>query len=87
MHHLFKTVKTLVYEKVTGCSKKDPIRGTLSVPSVTNFYKKSGKNNEQYSLLFLRFYITTREEKLGGLTINLLSQCEKWKLGINLSSA
>lgn len=83
MHHLFKTVKTLIYEKVTGCSKKDPIRETLSVPAVTNFYKKSGKNNE----LAVSEVLYNNKRGETGRTDNLLSQCEKWKLGINLSSA
>lgn len=39
------------------------------------------------SLLFLRLFISISEEKLEELKINSPTQCEKWKLGVNLSSA
>lgn len=51
------------------------------------FLKSQERIMNSNSLLFLRFYVSTREEKLEELTVNFLSQREKWKLGINLLSA
>lgn len=39
------------------------------------------------TLLFLRLFISIREEKLEELKINFPRQWGKWKLGINLSTA